>query len=106
MRECDAFVLPSLGETFGVVLCEAMACGKPVIATRCGGPEFVVTPETGLLVDAANPMALAEAMDRFISHQVAFDSDVIRGSVVARFGEDTFLKNISAIYEELWNEYG
>ena len=38
-EECDCFVLPSAGETFGVVYVEAMAAGLPVIATRCGGPE-------------------------------------------------------------------
>jgi glycosyltransferase involved in cell wall biosynthesis len=101
MQNSDVFVLPSLSETFGVVLAEAMACGRPVIATRCGGPEFVVTPETGLLVDVANPVALADAMERFISDVAAFDGNTIRHSVVKRFGEKTFLRNMTAIYDEL-----
>ncbi len=101
MQRSDVFVLPSLGETFGVVVCEAMACGKPVIATRCGGPEFVVTPETGILVDVADPLALADAMDKFISGQMVFDSNVIRRNIVTRFGEEAFLRNISAVYREL-----
>ncbi len=101
MQSCNAFVLPSLCETFGVVVGEAMACGKPVIATRCGGPEFVVTPETGILVDIADPAALADAMDKFISDRVTFDSNVIRRSIVSRFGEEAFLHGVSAIYEKL-----
>lgn len=101
MQQCDVFILPSLLETFGVVLGEAMACGKPVIATRCGGPEFVITPETGILVDTEDPIALAEAISRFISGQVKFDSNTIRRSIVRRFGEEAFLRNISAIYEKL-----
>jgi len=102
MQQCDVFVLPSLGETFGVVLGEAMACGKPVITTRCGGSEFVMTKETGMLVDVENPVALANAMDEFISRRVTFNPNVIRQSVSERFGEEIFLRNISSIYEQIW----
>lgn len=101
IQECDVFVLASLHETFGIVLGEAMACGKPVIATRCGGPEFVVTPETGILVEKGNPMALADAMERFLKQEVSFDPCTIRHSVVSRFGEEAFLRNMSEIYEEV-----
>lgn len=51
MKRCSSFVLPSHVETFGVVLIEAMAMGKPVVATISGGPEDFVTAETGLLVE-------------------------------------------------------
>ncbi len=102
MQRCDVFVLPSLHETFGIVLGEAMACGKPVISTRCGGPEFVVVPETGLLIDKANPSALANAMEAFILGRFKYDSGLIRKSIVERFGEEAFLQNISKIYEEVW----
>ncbi len=105
MQQCDVFVLPSLGETFGVVLGEAMACGKPVITTRSGGSEFIMTQETGLFVDVANPVALAEIMDIFISRRVTFKPDVIRQSISERFGEKAFLQNISAIYEQVWSEH-
>ena len=101
MQQCDVFVLPSLHETFGIVLGEAMACGKPVIATRCGGPEFVVTSDTGMLVDAANPFALADAMENFIAGRVKFNPQVIRQRVVERFGEAAFLSNISQIYNHV-----
>lgn len=104
MQCCDVFVLPSLGETFGVVLGEAMACGKPVIATRCGGPEFVVTPETGLLVEPGSASALADAMEKFISGEISFDSSELRNCVVKRFGEEAFLDNIESIYQQLWKE--
>ncbi len=104
IQQSDVFVLPSLGETFSIVLGEAMACGKPVIATRCGGPESIVTEQTGLLVDVANASALADAMHQFVTERVRFSPDVIRQSVVERYGEEAFLLRISKLYEELWRE--
>ncbi len=67
MAAADIFVLPSLAEPFGLVLLEAMALGRPVVATRAGGPlEIVVDGETGFLVPPSSPEALADAMERLI----------------------------------------
>jgi len=102
MQKCDVFVLSSLHETFGVVVGEAMACGKPVISTRCGGPEFFVNEQNGVLVDVANPQALAGAMEDFIADRVSFDSQTVRASVVNRFSPEAFVRNITAVYERFW----
>jgi glycosyltransferase involved in cell wall biosynthesis len=102
IQDSDIFVLPSLAETFGVVVGEAMACGKPVLATRCGGPEFILTDETGVLVPVGDPVALADAMEKFINRKVSFNPSIIRSSVLARFGEESFLRNLSGIYDQVW----
>lgn len=63
LNACDLFALPSLAEPFGLALVEAMALGKPVIATRAGGPrEIVDHGRTGLLVTPSNPESLAAAI--------------------------------------------
>lgn len=65
MRRIDAYCLPSLREPFGLVLLEAMAAGRPVVAFRSGGaPEVVADGETGLLVPAGDVEALAAAIRR------------------------------------------
>lgn len=104
MQKCSVFVLPSLRETFGIVLGEAMACGKPVISTRCGGPEFVVTEDTGTLVGVGDSTALADAMEAFVVGRTAYNARLIRQSVVDRFGEEAFVRNISAVYEQVWSQ--
>ncbi|MGH7830078.1 MAG: glycosyltransferase family 4 protein [Candidatus Binatia bacterium] len=66
----DLFVLPSLYEGLGVAVVEAMAAGKPVIATRVGGlPELVEDQVTGLLVPPRDPRALALAISRLLSQE-------------------------------------
>ncbi len=64
----DLFVLPSLFDSFPVVVIEAMSAGLPVVATRVGGvPEIVSEGETGSIVPAGDSARLAEAMQRVLS---------------------------------------
>ena len=63
MIDMDVFVLPSLMEGFGIVLLEAMALGKCVVATRVGGiPEIVEHEKTGLLVTPGKVEELMQAL--------------------------------------------
>jgi phosphatidylinositol alpha-mannosyltransferase len=66
---CDVFCAPSIqGESFGIVLLEAMACGKPVVAANIPGYANVVAHEReGLLVEPKNPAALAVALVRLLA---------------------------------------
>ena len=54
MSSCNAFILVSRHETFGVVFAEAMYCGKPVIASKTGGPDSFVNSTTGIIVPVEN----------------------------------------------------
>lgn len=62
MHRHDVFVMPSDRETFSAVIVEAMAAGLPVVATRSGGPDDLVTADTGILVETRSPQALADAV--------------------------------------------
>jgi glycosyltransferase involved in cell wall biosynthesis len=61
MAEAHAVVVPSRREGLGLVAVEALALGRPVIASRVGGLPEVVTAGTGVLVDPEDPAALARA---------------------------------------------
>jgi glycosyltransferase involved in cell wall biosynthesis len=65
----DLAVFPSLAdETFGMGICEAMACGRAVLSTRVGGiPELVTDGETGVLVEPRNWEELGDRMDLLLS---------------------------------------
>ena len=68
MASCDIFVLPAPAEPFGLVIIEAMALGKPVIAAGDGGPvEIVGDGETGLLFEPGNSESLAAAMKQLLT---------------------------------------
>jgi len=68
-QTADIFVLPSLDESFGIVLIEAMACKKPVIGTKVGGIPYVINPnKDGLLVPPKNPQALADAIIKILKN--------------------------------------
>ena len=65
----DLYVLPSRTETFGMVVVEAMARMKRVVATKCGGPEEIITDGMdGFLVDKENPEALADKLEELINY--------------------------------------
>ncbi|MCQ3944849.1 MAG: hypothetical protein DPW11_03680 [bacterium] len=66
---CDVLALPSAQETTPMVIAQAMAAGKPVVATPVGGvTEMVETGETGFLVEVGKIDALAEALQRLLQN--------------------------------------
>lgn len=99
INETDIVVLPSIYETFGVVIIEAMAMGRPVVATRCGGPEDIVTEDTGMLVPSRDSAALANAIMSIFNDYKKYNSQRISEIARERFSFDEVDKRIIEIYK-------
>ena len=63
---CDVLVLPSFSESFGLVLIEALACGKPVIGSKVGGIQEIITPQVGLLINPHDDKTVVSAIDKIL----------------------------------------
>lgn len=104
LSSVDIFVLPSLYEGLGIAVLEAMAAGKPVVASRTGGiPELVIDRVTGLLVPPKDPGALARAILHLVS-QAGLGrrmGDKGREQVLERFTMEQMAKKNEDYYYEL-----
>jgi len=100
----DVFVCPSLYEGFGIAIVEAMAAGRPIIASAVGGiPEIVVDRDTGLLVPPGDAAALADAMVALLTHRDQARVMGMRGRERARekFSIETTIQRHQHMYESL-----
>lgn len=91
-------VSSSRRETFCSVAAEALACGTPLIITRCGGPEEFVTESDGVMVAADDPVAFAAGILRAIGRRETFDGAAMRARIVERFGRDAWRAQALALY--------
>lgn len=99
----DLCAVPSLHETFGLAALEAMACGRPVVASRAGGlRELVRHGETGLLCEPGEASELAEALDALLSDPPRARRMGESGAARARlFTWDASAARLAAVYEQV-----
>ena len=104
LNSLDVFVLSSVAEGFSLATVEAMACGVPVVATRSGGPEEIITDGVnGILVDVRAESQLAGAIRRVTEDATTRKSLAANALDLARsrYTLDAMLMQYRALYEEL-----
>jgi glycosyltransferase involved in cell wall biosynthesis len=100
MQESTLLVLPSRRESFGSVLAEALGCGIPVVATRCGGPEDIVTEQVGALAEPENPPALAAAIACVLDNRARYPAAGLSAYAHRHFAWSTVAAQTYALYQE------
>jgi glycosyltransferase involved in cell wall biosynthesis len=99
----DMLVLPSLNEGMGRVLVEAMAAGKPVVASEVGGiPDLVRHGETGYLVPPADEKALADGIKKLLDDPERAKQMGLRGQEYCRqFSLEAMIEKLDDLYSGL-----
>lgn len=101
-EEGDLLVLSSEAETFGCVLTETLASGKPVVSTMCGGPEDIITADfMGELCENHNPEALAKAIVKVAANIGHYSSLRIRKHVEDNLSYSFLAGALSSLYEDV-----
>jgi glycosyltransferase involved in cell wall biosynthesis len=101
MRRADLFVLPSLVETFGVAAAEALACGIPVLATRCGGPQEFLGGDVASLVAPCDADALCRGLDQMLDNLHSYAVEALSRYARERFSPQVVGAKLHAVYESL-----
>lgn len=100
----DLFVMSSVQEGLGTAILDALALGKPVVAANSGGiPEIIRDGQTGRLVEAANPQALAKGIIEMLTNVELAGAMARRGQadVKAKFSINAMVENNLAVYNRL-----
>jgi glycosyltransferase involved in cell wall biosynthesis len=101
LSEAHALVLPSLHEATPLVVIEALFSGRPVISTRCGGPEYMIDDTNGLIVEPGQAEPLAEAIIDVLTHLDRYDPQQLAAAAKERYGYEAVTSALTEVYKRL-----
>jgi len=104
MQVLDIFVLPSLNEGMGRVLVEAMAAGRPIVASKVGGiPDLIEHGQNGLLVQPGDVRGLAMAIERLLANrEMMVDMGKTGRTRARRYSVEKMVEKTDALYASLY----
>jgi len=109
MQQASVVVLPSISETFGLVILEAWSAGAPVLSSRTSGASALIQQgKNGWLFDLENPQGFHDALDCVLSQPELARVTMERGRELARTKYDTrvLAGQVKQLYEELVERKG
>lgn len=106
LKKTNVFALTSAYETFGVVYIEAMAIGRPVIATKNGGADDLVNDSNGILIDVDNDEQLLAAMDEMYEHYSNYHLEKISNDCRKIYSKEVVMNKVLLKMRELVNAKG
>ncbi|MGQ0827622.1 MAG: glycosyltransferase [Bacteroidota bacterium] len=101
LKQIDFVVINSNYETFSVVSAEALANGKPVISTICGGPEEFITSDHGILIEKGDQQLLEQAILQMISSYKNYDAQKLNNYISTKFNYQIIGKQFYEIYKPI-----
>jgi len=101
IASCDAFVHANDKEPFGLIVLEAMACGRPVVGVNAGGVAETVDSSVGQLSVSADPADYAEAIEVLFARDVEALGRAARVKMVEQFAWNRVFEDLSMLYGEL-----
>lgn len=101
IASCDAFVHANDKEPFGLIVLEAMACGRPVVGVDAGGVKETVDNNVGQLAAAAEPGVYAEAIEALFARDIEAIGAAARVKAVERFAWNRVFEDLCMTYADV-----
>lgn len=99
MHQCNFYICNSNFETFGMTVAEALRSGKPVISTKCGGPEEFLNSSNSILIETKNNEQVKNAILKMAGEFQNYDSKNLANEMENRFGKNTVREKLVTFYQ-------
>ncbi|ASE38103.1 glycosyltransferase [Brevundimonas vesicularis] len=104
IASCDAFVHANDKEPFGLIVLEAMACGRPVVGVNAGGVAETVDESVGQLAASADADDYAQAVEALFTRDIEAIGRAAREKAVSQFAWNRVFEDLCVVYGELTGE--
>jgi glycosyltransferase involved in cell wall biosynthesis len=101
VSDMDFYLCASIFESFSCATVEALMLGKPVVATKCGGPESIVNNDNGILVDTGSEQSIYDGIACMIEIYDNYCSDRIKKEAFEKFSVENIAKQYITIYSNI-----